>query len=80
MYKGEVGRLPPVMLDVFVCLEGPMAVLISLGGKSVGDGFLVAPLDSTYDADPFYSMPTAAAIRTGSQHHRAIRILGQVLS
>lgn len=28
-----------------------MAVLISLGGNSVGDGFLVAPVGSTYDAE-----------------------------
>ncbi|MEJ0075759.1 MAG: Ig-like domain-containing protein [Alphaproteobacteria bacterium] len=28
-----------------------MAVLMSLGGNSASDGFLVAPLDSTYDAE-----------------------------
>ena len=28
-----------------------MAVLMSLGGNSAGDGFLVAPLGTTYDAD-----------------------------
>ena len=28
-----------------------MAVLMSLGGNSAGDGFLVAPTGSTYDAD-----------------------------
>src|SRR5687768_14919610 len=28
-----------------------MALVITLGGKSGGDGFLVAPLDSTYDAE-----------------------------
>jgi hypothetical protein len=28
-----------------------MAVLISLGGNSAGDGFLVAPVGSTYDAE-----------------------------
>jgi hypothetical protein len=28
-----------------------MAVLITVGGKSGGDGFLLAPLDSTYDAE-----------------------------
>jgi hypothetical protein len=28
-----------------------MAVLISVGGKSGGDGFLLAPLDSTYEAE-----------------------------
>ncbi len=28
-----------------------MAVFMSLGGNSAGDGFLLAPLDSTYDAE-----------------------------
>jgi len=28
-----------------------MAVLVSLGGKTGGDGFLIAPLDSNYDAE-----------------------------
>ena len=28
-----------------------MAVLMTLGGNSAGDGFLVAPLDNTYEAE-----------------------------
>ena len=28
-----------------------MAVNMSLGGKTGGDGFLIAPLDSNYDAE-----------------------------
>jgi hypothetical protein len=31
--------------------EGFMAVLMSLGGNSAGDGFLVAPLGTNYDAE-----------------------------
>src|SRR5436190_18037526 len=38
-----------------------MAVLITLGGKSGGDGFLVAPLDSTYPAELSLATDAGAA-------------------